>query len=116
MDVSTRIELTPSEGRPAESAAVSCTLSDSDAASQLDEWIALLSQRLLTVRIPAGIRMTFPIAFAEQVRDLADREAACCSFLNLTVQPTASSVTLEITSANSGGLDLIERLARLSRS
>ena len=92
---------------------VACTLSDAGAMSQAAEWIELVADALETERVDGGVAMTFPAGEEARVRDLADREAACCSFLAITTARTDAGLRLVITSADADALPVIESLAGL---
>lgn len=84
-----------------------CTLPTAERPLRLAEFDALFTTAVRAVDTPepthARLRLTGPAGLGETVRDLADREARCCSFFTFTVtsSPSASSadgeeVTLDI--------------------
>jgi hypothetical protein len=95
----------------AEPIAVACTLTTKDAATQVIEWADLRSHMTSVERIEDGVEMTFPIAMAGDVRDLAAREATCCAFLTLVTAECGDEVELRITSDAQEAAGVIDLLA-----
>jgi hypothetical protein len=90
---------------------VACTLTTKDAAAQVIEWADLRSHMTSVERIEDGVEMTFPIAMAGDVRDLAAREATCCAFLTLVTAECGDEVELRITSDAQEAAGVIDLLA-----
>ncbi|MEM9521995.1 MAG: hypothetical protein AAGA37_21985 [Actinomycetota bacterium] len=76
---------------------IACTLTDAQAASQLDEWGELRARALAVESITGGVRVVLPVESEAITRDLAAREAACCAFLTLAVERDDAELTLTIT-------------------
>lgn len=76
---------------------IACTLTTKQAAAQVGEWGDLRRAATQVVAVDGGFELTFPPAVETTVRDLAAREAQCCSFLTLTVERTDGDVVLTIT-------------------
>lgn len=87
-----------------------CTLPDNDATGQVMEWNDIRSQSLRTERLEKGIAVTFDIAIADQVEDLASREAACCGFLSLTTTRSKREIRLEVASDIPEAMPVIEMI------
>ncbi|MEM7093599.1 MAG: hypothetical protein AAF567_11400 [Actinomycetota bacterium] len=81
-----------------------CTLGPSELDDQLGDWQRLRAQADEITEIQGGYRLRFPTALDAEVRDLAAREASCCSFLTLTVATGSDEVVLEVTSAEADGV------------
>lgn len=93
---------------------VSCTLTTKQAASRLLEWDQLQSRAEAISPIAGGARFVLGADLAEGVRDLAAREATCCSFLRLYVDETADRVTLDVTTDSGDGRRVIELIAGIA--
>ncbi|MEM9468405.1 MAG: hypothetical protein AAGA90_23755 [Actinomycetota bacterium] len=76
---------------------IACTLTTKQAADQLDEWAALRAQARSVEPIDGGVRVVLPSDMEPTARDLAAREAACCAFLTLAVDPVGDDVVVTIT-------------------
>ena len=87
-----------------------CTLGPSEAESQLGEWEALQAHVLSVGEIPDGVRLHFPNHLEPTVRDLAAREATCCSFLELTATRLETSFRLDVTSQHDDAAPIIALL------
>lgn len=77
-----------------------CTLPTVDRPLRLAEFDALFSEAVRSVRSDGGrvwMRLTGEDGLRERVRDLAERESACCSFFTFVVDGTERDLTLEIT-------------------
>ena len=90
---------------------IACSLSTGDAARQVREWVDLQNDVRTSEALDRGVALTFDIALAERVEDLAAREAACCGFLSITTCRGSDSVRMEITSDNPGAVPVIALLA-----
>lgn len=90
---------------------IACTLPTGDAARQVQEWADLQNDVRTSEALDRGVALTFDIALAERVEDLAAREAACCGFLSITTHRGSDSVRMEITSDNPDAAPIIALLA-----
>ena len=79
---------------------VQCSLVPKEAAGQLLEWVYLRSHAVRSEALANGVRMTFTAAHHDALEDLAVRESACCSFLDLSLERAGELVTLQVTSDN----------------
>lgn len=93
---------------------VVCSLTSAEAGDRLTEWSDL--QRLATSieDLYDGARVRLPIAHADDVKDLANRESTCCSFLNIETTDRGDSVEMTITSPNPDGVPVVRLLTGLS--
>ncbi|WP_433222030.1 hypothetical protein ACQP00_22355 [Dactylosporangium sp. CS-047395] len=77
-----------------------CTLPTAEQPLRLAEFDALFARALRSVEVfgATRARMVFagPEDLEDTVRDLAAREAACCSFFAFTVTPGRGGVALDI--------------------
>jgi hypothetical protein len=92
-----------------------CTLPSAERPLRLAEFddlftVALRAQQRLS---PTRLRWRLDPAAEQAARDLASREAACCSFLSFTFAPADGSVHLdvEVPEAHAGVLDALARRA-----
>lgn len=92
-------------------APVVCTLTDAAAAGQLLEWADLQAHASDVTVIDGGVRITLPASLAEQVTDLAQREAGCCAFLTINLAVADEHLTLDISSTNPEAFPVIAALA-----
>ena len=60
-----------------------------------------------------GVRSTYPAELAEPIERLAAAERDCCGTWLDIVVARSEVVTLELTTSNPAGLDLIRRMAGL---
>jgi hypothetical protein len=90
---------------------VACSLTTADAARQALEWTDLRRHAITIEARAGGAAMTFALDLADDVEDLAAREAACCAFLSITTNRMADVVRLEITSDDPDAHTVIEALA-----
>lgn len=95
----------------AERIPVACSLTTSAAEEQLAEWSRLRRSATAVERLDKGVRIVAPVEFAEHAHDLAEREATCCSFLDIHTAVDDASVVVTITSANPDAGPVIELLA-----
>lgn len=89
---------------------IACRLTPDEVTAQLGEWERLRSSATSVVPVAGGWSMRFPTGLADEVADLARREAACCSFLDLDTTVDGDSVRLDITSSHDeagGVIDLL---------
>ncbi len=105
MDTETNIE------PGAANSPIVCTLTNSDAAAQALEWVDLQHRATAVAAIDGGVRMTLPASLADDVKDLAGREAGCCAFLTIDTSVVGDVLTLSISSANPDALPVIFALA-----
>ena len=102
-----RIEM-PSTTQP--TSGLECSLPDDRIPERLDEWRELRSVAVCVEAIPAGRRLTLPIAYAAALRDLAQREQGCCSFLRLTTRAHGEHIVLDITSPHRDAAAVVDLL------
>lgn len=77
---------------------IACSLAKHDYDARISEFRALASRALRDVRRePLSLHLTYDPAFADQVRNLAERERDCCSFLAITVDEDCRGIHLHIT-------------------
>jgi len=77
-----------------------CTLPTVERPLRLAEFDALFTEAVRSVQSDEGrvrMRLIGGDGLRERVRDLADRESACCSFFTFVVDGTETNVILEIT-------------------
>lgn len=80
-----------------------CTLTDDDARERLDEYARLFAASFDgRERTASGMRWWLRAGpgIAEQARDLAARENACCAFLRNTITETGGRVRWDMTSVD----------------
>ncbi len=102
---------TPTTGTP-----IVCTMPRGEVPDQLHQWTDLQRWAIDVVPIESGVRMTLPASLVQQVRDLAEREAACCAFLNLEVAVEGETMVFEVTAPNPDALPVIAALAGIPLS
>jgi len=94
--------------------AVICTLTTKDRVSQTLEWTDLQAISRSSEPLPNGARTTYDLEHADAIDDLVRREMHCCgSWLGITTT-RAEVLTVEITTENSEGVDLIRNMAGVS--
>lgn len=77
---------------------IACSLAKHDYDARISEFRALASRALRDVRRELlSLHLTYDPAFADQVRNLAERERDCCSFLAITVDEDYRGIHLHIT-------------------
>ena len=77
-----------------------CTMPTAERPLRLAEFDALFSGSVRSVayqRDVARMHLTGPAGLRERVRDLAERETACCSFFSFVVDGASDDVMLEVT-------------------
>ena len=79
-----------------------CTLPGEQIPAQLLEWSDLSAATLGVETLPNGVALVLPAHLGPSARDLAEREAACCSFLDFELRAAAEQVRLLITSETPG--------------
>jgi hypothetical protein len=90
-----------------------CTMPTEDRSLRLAEFDALFSEAVQSVeRAELSVRMHLkgPSGLRETVRDLAERETACCSFFTFVVDGTDADLTLDVT-VPQGRADILDGLA-----
>jgi hypothetical protein len=79
---------------------IACSLTDTDAAAQLDEWKSVLAAFTVTRRRLSPTELWLglgdDLAQVEAVVRLAQREKACCPFFDFTLRIEADAVALTI--------------------
>ena len=84
--------------------------------AQLNEWASLRRSYRRRETTGDGITLWFDPSVEAALRDIAAKEAACCSFLRLEVQTEShaagDSVRLEIRSDQAEAMPVIQLLAR----
>jgi hypothetical protein len=90
---------------------VACTLNAADATDQLSSWTALQPLCARAERTPGRAVLWFEQPAEHQLRAMAEREAACCQFLQLSIRHDGHLVRLEISSRSAGTEAVIELLA-----
>ncbi len=93
---------------------IACSLPLRSAARQAIEWVDLRPYAVTAEDIDDGVAMTFTIAAADTVEDLAAREAQCCPFLSLATTRTRQGIRLEVTSEDPDARPIIAALASLA--
>ncbi|MEV7565486.1 hypothetical protein [Streptomyces tanashiensis] len=78
----------------------SCVLPTEERPLRVAEWDVLLTERLASLSRLGPLRLHLELAggpgIEERVRDLAEREAACCSFFAFTVTSGENLIGLDI--------------------
>lgn len=92
-------------------APVACTLDDQRAEAQALEWVDVQRLALRTEPVESGAEMTFPGRLASTITDLAEREAACCGFLNIATSLIGDDFVVKITSENPAAIGVIAALS-----
>lgn len=90
---------------------IACSLAPDRAQDQLGEWAELRRRATSVEQLDTGVRIMAPAELAEQVRDLARREAACCAFLDIATAVRDGSVVVTITSPDPAAGPVIQLLA-----
>lgn len=99
-----------------------CTLPTLQQPLRLAEWDSLIVDAVQDVQRPESGWLRLYLAPGQAVetrtRDLASREAQCCSFFSFRVTCTAGQVRLDVRvpAAHTGVLDGVERRARMAQS
>ncbi|MFJ3519673.1 MULTISPECIES: hypothetical protein [unclassified Streptomyces] len=78
----------------------SCTLPTEARPLRVAEWDALLAERLTSLSRPEPLRLRLALVggpgVEDRVRDLVERESACCSFFAFTISPGEGAIVLDI--------------------
>jgi len=93
---------------------IACTLGPEKANAQADEWMRLMQSATDHRRHDDALRLTFPLARADDVEALARREAECCPFLAVRTDRVKNGMTLEIRASDTDGRLVIDQLTALS--
>jgi tRNA G37 N-methylase TrmD len=88
-----------------------CTAGAAQAATQVREWSGLQRQAVERQPIDGGARLVLPAHLAEQVQDLARREAGCCSFLTICTTIDGDRLTVDVTATDDGARPVIAMLS-----
>lgn len=75
---------------------IACSLDAAGAHDQLAAWRALAPWQRSREDLPDGVRVRYAPDAADEVARVAAAELACCAFLDITVERTASDVVVEI--------------------
>jgi hypothetical protein len=94
---------------------IACSLPARESRNQIGEWQALVEHQIATHRTNDGFEVVYDVDVSEVVEDLAQREAACCGFLDMAFTRTPDSVRLRVTSPNPDALPVIELLVGVQR-
>ena len=76
---------------------VACSLTHDQAMDQLGEWADLVSGAIDANRSEGHLMAVLPIGERARVEDLAARERACCSFLEIGVSVDEVNATVTVT-------------------
>ena len=87
-------------------APIACTADAGRAEEQIAGWRALRSVGEARP-IDGGVRLTLPLDRADEIHDLAAREAECCAFLTIGVRTDTEATIVEITSSDPDARSLI---------
>lgn len=90
---------------------VACTLPPTAAVSQSLEWADLREVATSVEAVPAGARLTFPLALLATIEDLVARETSCCSFLTFMITKSSSEIVLEVTAVGDDAQQAITSFA-----
>ena len=90
---------------------IACSLPLRDAATQAVEWTDLHRHALRSEEIPGGVAVTYPADMAETVEDLAEREARCCAWLDISTESVNDGIRLELASDHPDAGPVIALLA-----
>lgn len=101
------------QAMPTEPLPIACLLPLADGARQALEWRQLRQQALSASPIEGGVALEYPVALQPTVEALAQREAACCEFLDFSLTSDATRLRLEVTSTDGAAMPVIELLTGL---
>ena len=96
---------------------IACTLSETAALSQLDEWRDLLAESTVATDRPSPFELVFHLkddsVQLQAIVRLAQREKRCCPFFDFAILIYAEAIALQISVAPEGTaiLDQIVELA-----
>lgn len=92
---------------------VTCTLTTKELAERTLEWSDLGPLAIDRTELDRGVRSSYPLELADPIERLAAAERDCCGgWLDVVVHRT-DVVTLELTTDNPDGLEIIHRMAGL---
>lgn len=89
---------------------IACSLPARESRNQIGEWQALVDHQIATHRVNDGFEVVYDVEVSDVVKDLAQREAACCGFLDIDFARTPDGVRLTVTSPNPDAMPVIELL------
>jgi hypothetical protein len=89
---------------------IACSLPARESGNQIGEWQALVEHQIALQRVNDGFEVVYDAGVSDVVEDLAQREAACCCFLDIVSMRTPGGVRLMVTSQNPDALPVIELL------
>ena len=93
---------------------VVCNLTIGRRERQQLEWSDIAEHAVSRFSVEGGAESMFPLKFADQVEELADREIACCgSWLQIAHERTADGLRLRLTTTNPEGVALIRSMSGL---
>jgi MerR family transcriptional regulator, copper efflux regulator len=96
---------------------IACTLSETAALSQLDEWRDLLTKSIVATERPSPLELLFHLkgdsVQLQAIVRLAQREKRCCPFFDFAILMSAEAIALQISVPPEGTaiLDQIFELA-----
>jgi hypothetical protein len=93
-----------------ETVPIACTLAGDDFAGRT-KWIRRLTNQYLVsfARTPLSLRLTYAPAAAGQVKELVQKEQACCAFLRFDLRETKDAIHLTVTAPEEAreGIDFL---------
>jgi hypothetical protein len=89
---------------------IACSLPARESRNQIGEWQALVEHQVAVHRVNDGFEVVYHADVSDVVEDLAQREEACCGFLDIVSTRTPSGVRLMVTSPNPDAMPVIELL------
>ena len=91
---------------------VACELDGAGARDRAEEWLRLRADHGLGVEpIPGGARIWLRPGARPLAVDLAGREASCCGFLDVDLEPDGDRLRLDLTSPAPEAREVIAHLA-----
>ena len=75
-----------------------CTLTLSDASTQVLRWQDLRQQSIHTERVPNGARFTLAASLRKTVDELVALESVCCTSLRFSLEQLEVVIIMEVTS------------------
>jgi hypothetical protein len=95
---------------------IACSLAGSDAQLQMDEWRELLQSTVTSVERVSPTSLSLGLGDRPRltaVIDLAQRELACCPFLEFSIKLRSGGITLQIASPAEAS-PILDRFAALA--
>jgi hypothetical protein len=93
---------------------VVCTLSLGKRSAQQLEWSDLVPLALTREAVDGGVESTYPLALADQIEELAEREISCCgSWLIIKHERRHDDIRIELTTHNVDGVTMIRSFSGL---